>query len=223
MPTPARLAAVAVATMSSLAAGRVAIADDGPPGMCECAVLAPVVATPARGWDGRKLSVGVRVTSLGLRDESAPDAEPASYGGGGLHVRYRFTARWELELALEGLREHREDGMESVAGYDAGAIAVRYHLTPRSRWDWFALVGVGGMTPTYDGEPLEGGELGTFQLGGGVERRFGRVGVAAELRAVGAAPAEHDAGPPARMPVEADPDRRGLSGGQLSVAASYHF
>jgi hypothetical protein len=218
----------------------VAVAPDGAPGACACpapapppappdVVAAPVVIMPVySGWDGRQhWGIGLRATSLGLRTGDDPNSE-MHYVGGGLQLRYRLNARWELELSAEHVTEQR-DGQGVVEGgaeLASGTLAALFHMRPYARWDWYLLAGAGG---TQDGrkdltdEQRKASAQGHVHLGVGVERRFHHLGIAAELRAVGMAKKDDPAG--AKMTdttgtTTSDPQQ---SGGQFNLAATYYF
>lgn len=232
MSTTPCLVALATITAGLAVTASTAAAQEGPPGACACALpAAPVVAVVVEErlptW-----GIGLRATSLALAPESTPDAE-TQYGGGGLQLRYRLAPRWQLELSVDHVRERLEDGGEGTRQLESVTLAALYHLRPHARWDWYLLAGIGG---TGDGDPdasdeaREASQMGHVHLGVGLERRFGHLGVGAELRAVGMAPAEHDhddapAQPSsaAAMTVPSAAPEAGVSGGQFSIAATYYF
>jgi hypothetical protein len=86
-----------------------------------------------------------------------------------------------------------------------------------------------GLGATRDGDPgltddqRQASQVGDLQLGAGVERRFGRIGVAAELRLLAREPAA-DADL-ARMTdgTGAAADDPARSGGALTIGATYYF
>jgi hypothetical protein len=183
-----------------------AFADDGPPGTCECSVP----QHPTSHWYSDRIGVGIHVTSMGLsREDAAEDEEPVGYGGGGLQLTYRLAPRWSLEAGT-----NRLESEETGATLDTVSFGARLHLTPYRRWDFYGLAAIGGATDQDEQH------LGTFELGAGVERRFRRIGLSAELRMMGLQPHEEEANSAARMTSASAP---GYSAGQLRLAASYHF
>jgi len=211
-----------------------ALGQEGAPGVCACPapVAAPVVVVaPAQGWDGQQhWGIGLRLTSLSLRQGDDPDTEMA-YAGGGLQLRYRLNARWELELSAEHVVEQSPDGDGPVEGgqeLGSGTLAALFHMRPHSRWDWYLLAGIGG---TQDGreelseEQRKASAQGHVHLGIGLERRFRRFGIAAELRAVGMAPREEQSDAPVAAGAMTTPEQEQpeTSGGQLNIAATYYF
>ena len=171
--------------------------------------------------------IGLRMTSQGLSNES--DAEDNLHlGGGGLQVRWRFAPRWGVELTMEGLRADLYDGAYQRE-LENSTVAVSYHWTPYSRWDWSVLAGIGGTDDTViyrrsDGTMAEetASEV-NFMLGIGLERRWTHIGVGIELRAVGYArtdeeePEDYDSATDYR----AIPNSQ--SAGQFNLHATYYF
>lgn len=209
-----------LATLLVLAAATPALAQDGPPGACECAVpAAPPPAAP-EGWDGRRWSVGVHVASIGLTDEAT--GVERELGGGGFQARYRVNARWELEFSTDSAEEK---DAATARTFGAGTIAALYHLRPYRRWDVFLLGGFGGASFVEDGDRATAEHHGLIAAAVGVERHFGRLGVVAELRLLGLSPAEEDVETrgDAMPAVVGEQPREGLSGGRFSLAASYRF
>ncbi len=226
-----RLTVATLGLASLVTSASPAAADSNAPGSCACDE-APVAASRT-GWDGSRWGIGLRATSLALHPDGDPDAR-SEYAGGGLQLRWRLSARWELEGLVEGLREQLGDGVEGDRQLNAVTLAARYHLRPYSRWDWYLLAGLGATTETtVDGpSPAVLGESGHVHLGAGVERRFGHFGIAAELRMVGMGPTEATDDAPAEpmRGAAVPPDAmsgadagEGRGGGQLTLAATYHF
>ena len=216
--------AVVAAFLATTVAASIARAD-GPPGTCECAVTP--AAAPAAHAGLPRWGVGLHLASLSLPDPGAMTdrGDAPQYGGAGLQVRYRLTPRWQLELTAAHVEEQVADGA-AARTLDAGALAVLFHPRPYARWDWYLLAGVGGThdaDPALTDEARQASHVADVQVGGGVERRFGRVGVAAELRLLARQPADDAAA--TRMTDaaggDATTDRPG--GGALTVAGTYYF
>lgn len=235
MSSTRRLVLAASLATSGLAATAHAQEAGGPPGACACVVPTAAAAAPAPRALPR-WGVGLHMTSLGLAPDGAPEGtEPTKFGGGGFQVTYRVRPRLQLALSIDHLREQREDGTEGDRHLQSVTLAALWHPRPHARWDWYLLAGLGATgdgDPDLSDEEREATQQGHVHLGVGVERRFRRIGIAAELRMVGIAPREDDdAAEPAPAPgpagtpmtVPAAEEERGLSGGQLTVAASYYF
>lgn len=229
-----RLAFLSAASFVALGAAP-ALAQEGPPGMCECAAppLAPAPA-PSEGWDGSRWGIGLRLSSTSFTDEANPDAEPTQFGGGGIEIGYRLGARWEFTLELGGGQEKLEDGSEGTRQMSAATLAANYHLRPYRAWDVVLAAGFGSTTIVEEGasdEMREAAARGHIKLGVAVERRLRRwpVGLSIGLSMIGVAPAEEDAPdapttqvPPA-MPELVDDEDEGVSGGELTLGATYYF
>ena len=227
-----RLASLAVLGTAGLAG--TAAAQVGPPGACACEVppapAAPVVVAedPLPRW-----GVGLRASSMALAPESTPDAE-TQYGGGGFQVRYRVRPRWGVELAMDHFREQLENGEEGTRQLSSVTLSASYHFRPYARWDWYVLAGFGGTAdgdPDISDEQREASKMGHAVLGVGVERRFRHLALGAELRAIGMSPPDDfgEEGEVAPMRGTSAPvatqeiSMEELSGGQLSIAATYYF
>jgi hypothetical protein len=210
-----------------------ALAQSGPPGACECTAPAypayPVVAPAAASWDdAHRFGIGLRLSSMGLSPDSNPDAE-TQFAGGGLTFRYRASARWELELTAEHFQQQLDNGERGTAELDSGTFSLLFHMAPSRRWDWYLLAGIGG---TEDGRPdvsdaqREATSQVHVHLGVGIERRFGQLGIAAEIRAIGMAhPEEEDRGStrPSFAPSSGSDDPETTSGGQVNLLATYYL
>jgi hypothetical protein len=179
----------------------------------------------------RRFGVGLHLASLAIASRDNPDAEPTHLGGGGIQLRYQVTRRWELELGFATLREQDAEGMPIGPVIHTGTVGALYHMRPGRRWDWYLLGAIGGMHvgEHRDRDTNPGRAMG--QLGIGVERRWRRLGIGAELRAVGIAPdqtavAQGATTPAARTeapPPPTEDERRGDGGAQFSLAATYYF
>ena len=235
MFTTTRFVITAALASAGLAATAATASAPVGPGARACEVPAAPVVVEAPGLP--KWGIGLRMTSLSLAPEDNPDAA-TEYGGGGLQVRMRVGRKWQLELAMDHVTERLENGEEGTRQLQAGTLSALYHFNPYARWDWYLLAGVGGTgngDPEISDEEREASQLGHVHLGAGLERRWGHLGLGVEFRAVGVAPSENDAmtvpepGRPTGMPTDANTvptseiEAQGVSGGQLSIAATYYF
>jgi hypothetical protein len=204
------LPAVAAAQPGA-APGATPIADPAP-----AQAVAPELA--------HKLGVGLRLGGLGLESSADPERK-VELGGGGLHLGYRFSARWEIELNLEGMSGELDDGrFRETSMVTLGALL---HLTPLRTWDWYLAAGLGAVRDNIrsggpDTDVMYEFAQGMFQLGGGVARRWDRVSVGAELRLIGMGRNDEEldgpqfAGKDGPVPLES-------GGGQLSLTGTYFF
>ncbi len=191
------------------------------PSVCASCVVAPAPA-PQPVELAHRWSVAARGVSLTLGDPSN-DTSKTTYGGGGLSVGYRLNARWELLASF--------DALDAPEGPDlhAAALTARFHFHPLHRWDWYALAGLGAVheVPLEEGDQMsvDGPTRGQVHAGVGLARRFPRWSLAAELHAVGVGP-EKPSDTTSVMreaPGSAMSTGDKLSGGELTVAASFYF
>lgn len=218
--------AATVASADVATDGSAGAATVGAPGACDCAVAAATnPAPPSAAPHLPRWGVGAHLASLSLAEPGAMDDRGTPFAGAGLQLRYRLRPRWQLELTAAHAQEQDVDA--AVARHvDAAALAILFHPRPYARWDLYLLAGVG---VTSDGAPdltdaeREASRVGDVQLGAGVERRFGRIGVAAELRLLAREPAA--AAPTARMTdgTDAAAEPQARSGGALTLGATYYF
>lgn len=214
---------------SALLLGLGGATADAQPGAYTPPAVAPGPAPAAsQGWDGvQKFGVGLRLSNAGLSSR-ADRANKVDLGGGGLQVRYRLDRRWEFELSIEGLRAELQDGAV-VRESSPATLAVLVHMRPEQRWDWYLIGGIGttrDKVSYFSGETETGAE--EFQsshvhLGAGIERRFRKFGISAELRMVSSTrnneeldAVQYGEGVDGPIPAES-------GGGQLSILGTYYF
>ncbi|MEZ4399392.1 MAG: hypothetical protein R3B06_05205 [Kofleriaceae bacterium] len=192
----------------------VGIADayaDGP-GACACEV--PAAPDPTQAGRLPRWGVGLQLTSLSLASDGATAA--SAWQGGGLQLRYRVSPRWVLELSAAQVTDATGGDARSAA-----ALLAQFHPRPAARWDLYVVAGAGATAaadPMLTDDARAASQAGNVQLGGGVERRLGKVGLSAEVRLVTGAPP--DASTTARMPA---PGPRASHGGTATVGATYYF
>lgn len=227
---PSRLAFVAAL---ALVAFRPATAFAEAPGNHDSAVPA-VAETPTRseGWQGQRFGAGLQLTSISLGPKHDP-ARRAEFVGGGVQLRYRMSARWELEGAIDGGREKLDDGSRGSTHLSRVTASAIFRLRPDHRWDVYALAGVGGTAARAESmSPHDSSRFSHVALGVGVERRCRHIGIAVELRMIGMRRTRGaDVAPPdvrpssmAVIPPESDAAMdEGVVGGQVSLVANYYF
>lgn len=192
----------------------------------EVPVQAPpeMVLQPAPSVMDNRWAIGFSFGSMSLVPEHS-DADTA-FGIGELAVRFRATPHLELALSAGGGRDHH-DGMEGDLEVTQVAFAARYRFMPEAAWNWYAMAGIGAAAVTWRDASDEERDDAThpmIQLGLGLERRFEHFALQAEARIVGIGSREKDDAMPANVddPTTLDPRQR-LSGGALTVGASYYF
>jgi hypothetical protein len=194
------------------------------------------VVQPARPsvMDNR-WSVGLALGHLGLAPDSSPDAK-SEFGIGQLSLRYRATLHLELEVALGGGREQLQDGTQGDLEIKTGMLALRYRFSPEHEWNWWLMGGLGGLQAAPHGstdQMFQDSERPMGQLGVGLEHRWTRFALHAELAAVSIGPPKaneqpvYGTGAPGTTTQPPAPtgamSTDNLSGGQLTIGASYYF
>jgi hypothetical protein len=176
----------------------------------------------------RRIGIGLHFTGLAIANEANPD-DPTELAGGGIQIRYRMNRRWELQLALDSLREQDEEGMPVGPELHSATVGVMLHLSPLRPWDVYLLGAIGGIGERDEPSrtSVERAESrGQFHVGVGLERRWRSFSINAELRGVGIAPAEDEpmtttprpgSVPPAVN--EAEPD----SGVMVTLGGTFFF
>lgn len=173
----------------------------------------------------RRWAVGLNLGAMSLTVDGDESATETQFSTGELSIRYRATPRFELELLLSGGRQVLEDGEEGDLAMGGGTLAVRYRFRAEQRWNWWLMGGL-GMTVIERAESTEeqrdAAGRAHVAFGIGLERRFHRFAIHAELRGV-AMGAREDA-------MEVLPQRtldprtaENLSAGQFNVGASFYF
>jgi hypothetical protein len=200
-------------------------------------------ANPAESVMSHRWAIGLSIGRLGMAPEGAAEGSEARFSVGEISLRYRASRRIELEVSLSGGREVLEDDKEGDLATGSVALALRYRFRPEQRWNWFLMGGIGGsvVAPHQSTElEREGATRPLGMLGIGIERRFRRFALQAELRAVGLGEREDasevtfdDAGgggsgsPPKPVPrlpaTSAFTYAQSLEGGSFTLGASYYF
>jgi hypothetical protein len=217
-----------------------------PPGYVQ-PTAAPPAAAPC-AWSGahepvmaNRWAIGLSVGHLAIAPKDAPDtADKAEFGVGELSLRFRATLHLELEVALGGGRQTLKDGTDGELEAHTGMIAARYRFSPEHEWNWWLMGGLGGMQVAPHGstdQQFKDTERPMGQLGIGIERRFARFALQAELRAVNVGPPKNNdqimpvsggiapgqTTQPQQPPQPTNMASDQLSGGLLSIGASYYF
>lgn len=147
--------------------------------------------------------------------ELAPDHGPSmTFGGAAIAVRYRPWRHLELELSFGGGRERRHDGGDGELAMATGTLAARYRFNPERDWNVWLLAGVGStvVAPHVSTEEERAAaQRPHVAIGAGIERRWNRLALQFEVRALGLGPTVDEKGP------------EELGGGAFSLGASYYF
>ena len=231
---PAVLSAVALSTL--IGAPGPAAAQPGAPPPPPPAYAAPppavvpvvIVAAPPRV---RRWGIGLHLGGMGVEsdaDQGDAEAQKTDLGLVGVQLRFRLHRRWELELDLS----HMEGELDGPGGLtrSSGAVILggMFHINPDDRWLWSVLMGIGGARDRVwyekEGDRVTQAEFaeGLFRLGVGLERRFDRWGLAAQLYGVGLERDEEELDGPAYIGRDG-PVPEHSSGGLFQIVANYYF
>jgi hypothetical protein len=182
-----------------------------------------IAAPPAVGYHdvmADRWSVGFGIGSVSLH---APQTDPTGYGIGELALRFRLTPHVELESTFGA-----GDSSDKSTSVGLATLGVRYIFQPRADWNVWVMGALGVLDVTMDPQASSSTpiERSMAQLGMGIERRFAHFALQAEARAIGAsAPkaandaARADATSTMTPAMATDT----LSGGELTLGASYYF
>jgi hypothetical protein len=186
-------------------------------------------------------AIGVSIGGMAVAPEDAPEGSEAQFRVGEISLRYRASRRIELQLALSGGRQMLEDDTEGDLATGTVMLALRYRFMPEHRWNWYVMGGIGGsVVAPHQSTSAErdAARRPIGALGVGLERRFQQFALSAEVRAVGlgeredamsGGPIVNDGGaappkPLPRLPAStAAVYAEQLSGGMLTIGASYYF
>jgi len=217
---------LASATAYAQAPGETPMAP--PPEATPC--VAAQIPVMANRW-----AVGLSVGSLSIAPKDTPDNK-TEFGIGELSIRYRATLHLEVELALAGGQQRLQDGTDGNLQVNSGLLGLRYRFAAEHPWNWWVGAGIGGISVTPTGASDQDRKDAQRPMGSlsiGLERRWSQFALHAELRGFGVGQRQQDAAPPPEMPVAAGssvmnpppapPSSPDLSGGMVTLGASYYF
>ncbi|MDB4956601.1 MAG: hypothetical protein JWO36_4170 [Myxococcales bacterium] len=183
-------------------------------------------------------AIGFSVGSLAIAPDAAPDNK-TQFGVGELSLRFRATPHLELEAALGGGREQLADGTQGDRQVNMGLLAARYRFSIEQPWNFWLMAGFGAISVASQyasQDELKANQRPLGEFGVGIERRFRRFALQAELRGIGVGPPQDQAqgapppvmgapgkpsGQPPTPPSAMSTDRQ--SGGLMTIGASYYF
>jgi hypothetical protein len=185
----------------------------------------------------RRLSIGLGISHTILAPHRDPE-NATQFAGGQVAIRYLLGRHFEIELQLGGGQEQLEDGMPGNRELSEAVLGLRYRFSPHRRWNWWLMAGMGTLAVSRvdaSDEEHEAAAQSTLQFGVGVERRWRRFALQAELRAIGVK--KDDEVPYAEPAIDVpantmeplppkDPsgiDTGGKKGGQFALTANYYF
>lgn len=133
--------------------------------------------------------------------------------------RYRIRPWIEAGVTLIAGGASAETDISQGGFYVDG----RWRIAPERAWNGIVDVGIGAIeVASPDAINIDRKARGSFRIGGGVERRFGDLGLSASvfLVAIAKNPDSTDSGPNATANQFA---RDGLGGATFTVCAAYYF
>jgi hypothetical protein len=184
----------------------------------------------------RRFSVGLGIGHMSLAPHNAPDMN-TDFGLGEIAIRYLLGRHLELELQLAGGDEQRDNNEPATQSVFEGVLGARWRFSPQARWNWWLMAGMGSLTVSpkdSTSDQRKALEQSTLQFGIGLERRWTRFAIQAELRAVGVkanddTSVQSDIKPPppemgTTYPYAPETSGAvGRKGGMFGVTANYYF
>jgi hypothetical protein len=173
-------------------------------------------------------SIGVHLGGLGVVSARHPDEDETEMGLVGVQLRYRLHRRWELELDVSAMGGELSGPGDTRRASGAVILGGMFHINPDSQWLCSVLVGVGALRDVIwyekDGDHEIQAEFveGLGRIGFGVERRFDRLGIAAQLYGIGMVRDEEELDGPDYIGRDG-PVPEESSGGLFQLVASYYF
>jgi hypothetical protein len=203
------IVAVVAGTAHAQAPGETPPVEPAAPAVAPCSDCIDVMSD--------RWSVGFVLGVVGLQNQDK--SEQLNLGGSELALRFRATPHLEVQAAFGSARESH-DPNSAMTDYHAQLttfeVALRYRFLPDRPWNVSVFGGLG--TAQLDSDAERGQQRPMIVMGGGVERRFGRFGVHAELRIVALA-----AQMISTLIEPPDPYVDQMSGGQLVLGGSFYF
>ena len=175
--------------------------------------------------------LGVHFGGMGVspeQDGEVDEANKVDMGLVGAQLRFRLHRRWELELDFSYMEGALPGAGETRRSTGAVILGGMFHINPDSRWLWSVLLGVGGTRDQVwyekQGERVTQADFsgGLARIGVGLERRFARWGVAAQLFGVGLERNDEELDGPAYVDRDG-PVPQHSSGGLFQLVGNYYF
>lgn len=152
----------------------------------------PLPASKYKVERGPVVAVGLRFSALGIGSQEV-FGKKLTMLGGGLQVRFRSQGHFGFELGLDALRANVNEGAFVRTSYPFTFAPMLYIFKnkPENHFNIYATAGFGLMADDlvlYQGTSQQRNQqfwevLG--QAGGGVELRFHRLALFADIRAIG--------------------------------------
>jgi len=177
---------------------------------------APPFPAPAPTVMDRRFAISLELGPLGLTPERE-GAEAVTFGYVELSGRWRIVRSFEIGMSIGG-----GGALADTVSTAALFLDARYRFMPEQPWNVFALVSLGAISAgSKDGGDEERQGRGALRLGVGVERRFGRWALDAQLRLVGVG--HNTRYMPAELTPASELATSKLSGGALAIGGTFYF
>lgn len=162
-----------------------------PPRTASCCFAPPTLRGYKRPPRGPVFSIGLRFTTLGINQQVF--GQNMEMYGGGLQLRFRTQGHWGFETAFDILRADVGQGafVRNAYPFTFSAMLYLFKNRPENHFNIYAVAGVGLMADDvtlYGRQDLNQQFLEFMgHAGGGVELRFSRLALSADIRAIGLA------------------------------------
>jgi len=225
----------ATATAYAQAPGEVA-PEAAPPTTVDPCSGAPHQSVMANRW-----AVGINLGAFSVAPKDATDDQTTDFRTSELSIRYRVGLHLELELLLNGGRQVLKDNTDGQLAMGGGTFGLRYRFAAERPWNWWLMGGLGATVIERKDSTREERDAATrphMALGIGLERRFRRFALQAELRALAIGPRKDsnnvDTAPPMPLNPDGSPGmplppptsttnpQDELSGGTFTIGASFY-
>ncbi|MBA2538349.1 MAG: outer membrane beta-barrel protein [Deltaproteobacteria bacterium] len=190
----------------------------------------PVIVTDPCGGGvsvmAHRFAVGINLGAMSVTADDDVAQNETQFRTAELSIRYRATPHFELELLLSGGRQVLEDGEDGELAMGGGTLAARYRFRPHRAWNWWLMGGLGAtVIERHDSseEARDAANRGHVAFGIGLERRFRRLALHAELRGMAMGPRSDEMETDGRGSLGDPRTAANLSGGQFNFGASFYF
>jgi hypothetical protein len=188
----------------------------------------PVIVHPVREIEpmADRFAVNVNLGGFSIAPEDADEGQESEFSIAELQLRFRATRRLEVFLAFAGGRQQLDNDEEGELAMDQVTLGLRFNFRPAHHWNWYLMGGFGSTLIAPHDTPEEVRDdmrRGHAVFGIGLEHRWQRFALSAELRGIAVAEDEEMV---RTQPVRFDGnlmDGRELGGGQFTLGGSFYF
>lgn len=152
----------------------------------------PVASDPHRASSyveplAHRWAIAVGLGAFSVAAEHAPEGNEVDFNNTEVALRYRATRRLELELVLTGGRQVLDNDQPGELANGGALVGARYRFMPERKWNWWISGALGGMVIEHhrsSEEARDAAQRPVAALGVGLERRFRRFAIQAELKSL---------------------------------------